>query len=225
MTNNVWQQYCAEFFGTLGFVLFGAGAVVSLEQGGDFGVLGVALAHGLGIAALIYAVGRFSEAHLNPAVTVAHWVIRKMTSAKAVGYVVSQLTGGVVAAYILQRVLPVAAEAAKVGLPSLAPGITPAAGIALEAVFTFFLVGIILAMTEGENARREHIGFAVGFIIAAGILVAGPATGGAFNPARAFGPAFVADVWTNHSVWWTGPLAGAILAAVTYRVGFMRSGR
>ena len=212
----------AEAIGTFLFFFIGCGSVVlgdylATNGGSGPGLLGVALAHGLALATLASALGAVSGAHFNPAVTLAAWILGKIAPARAVGYVVAQLVGGLAAALALRVLLPETAwQPSAIGTPALGAGITPIAGIAIEAILTVLLVLVIIGTTVDGRAPKIG-GLAVGLAVAAVVLMGGPLTGAAMNPARWFGPAVAAGAYANWYVWWIGPAIGSAVAALLYR--------
>jgi len=212
----------AEAIGTFLFFFIGCGSVVlgdylATNGGSGPGLLGVALAHGLALATLASALGAVSGAHFNPAVTLAAWILGKIAPARAVGYVVAQLVGGLAAALALRVLLPETAwQPSAIGTPALGAGITPIAGIAIEAILTVLLVLVIIGTTVDGRAPKIG-GLAVGLAVAADVLMGGPLTGAAMNPARWFGPAVAAGAYANWYVWWIGPAIGSAVAALLYR--------
>ncbi len=225
---NIGQKLVAEFAGTFALIFFGAGSICadqflrSSGQGG-LGLLGIALAHGLAIGIMVSAVGHISGGHFNPAVTIGFWVTRKLSTFDSLAYWVAQLAGGVCAAYLL-RLLPFDVwGGVQLGTPDLASGITRTTGLILEAVMTFFLVFVVFATAVDEKGAFNKVaGFAIGLSITMSALFGGPFTGAALNPARAFGPAVAANHWTNHGVYWIGPLAGGVIAAWLYDTLFLK---
>jgi MIP family channel proteins len=211
----------AEAFGTFLFFFVGAGSVVlgdylAANGGSGPGLLGVALAHGLALAVLVSALGAVSGGHFNPAVTLAVWIMGRVTPMRAALYVVAQLAGGLAAGLALKVVFADAWQASNIGTPALGPGITPMLGIAVEAVLTALLVLAVIG--TAVDARAPKIGgLAIGLAVAADILVGGPLTGAAMNPARWFGPALAAGAYADWYVWWIGPAIGAAVAALVYR--------
>jgi glycerol uptake facilitator-like aquaporin len=136
---------------------------------------------------------------------------------QAAAYVVAQLIGAAAAGYALVAVMPQSAvNTSFAGTPTLDPGISLGAGIAIEAMLTLVLVLTVFGTAVDARAPRLG-GMAIGLAVAADILVGGPLTGAAMNPARWFGPALASGHWENWYVWWIGPLIGAILGAVIFR--------
>jgi MIP family channel proteins len=211
----------AEAIGTFLFFFVGAGSVVlgdylAAQGGAGPGLLGVALAHGLTLAVLVSALGAVSGGHFNPAVTLAVWIMGRIGSLRAATYVVAQLVGALAAGFALKAVFTDSWQASNIGTPALGAGITPVAAIGIEAVLTALLVLAVIGTAVDPRAPRIG-GLAIGLAVASDILVGGPLTGAAMNPARWFGPAVAAGAYADWYVWWIGPAIGAIAAAVIYR--------
>jgi len=220
---TVWRQAIAEFIGTFALIFIGAGAIIADKvMGGSVGLTGIALAHGLAIATMVSALGAVSGGHFNPAVTVGFLVTRRIAVTSAAIYVAAQLLGAVVAAAILKSVAPSAAvDAVALGTPALGSETAFAAGVIIEAVLTFFLVTAVFGTAVDPRAPKIG-GFGIGLVVAMDILMGGPLTGAAMNPARAFGPALVQGFWSDHLVYWVGPLLGGSIAALVYEWGLMQ---
>jgi MIP family channel proteins len=212
----------AEAVGTFLFFFVGMGAVVLGTHTGDGagGLVGVAFAHGLALAVLVSAFGAVSGGHFNPAVTVAVRLAGRISWSHAVLYVIAQLIGAVGAGLALRAIFPDSSWGpSNIGLPALGEGIGIGAGIAIEAVLTVLLV--IAVFGTAIDPRGPKIGgLAIGLAVAADIMMGGPLTGAAMNPARWFGPAVASGSFDNWYVWWVGPLLGAIVAAILFRYVF-----
>ncbi len=219
MSRTSQREALAEAVGTYCLVFVGAGVICAdAYAAGGVGLVGIALAHGLALAAIVAVFGPVSGAHVNPAVTFAALLSGDMHAARAGMYVASQLLGACVAGLTLLIVFspdvwaPVALGGSQLGI-----GVEPGTGILLESILTFFLVLTVLHIRAGSTATAPAAGVAAGFALAAGVLFAAAITGGALNPARAFGPAFAAGIWESHYVYWIGPLAGAAAAGAVAR--------
>src|SRR5690349_16582174 len=191
------RRAVAEFVGTFTLIFAGAGAIIVSGAAGA-GLVTVAFAHGLAIAVMVCAVGHISGAHFNPAVTFGFLVTRRMNGVLAVVYWIAQFAGATVAALILKGVFPDrATDAVKLGAPAL-NGIGAGAGVVIELILTFFLVWVIFAVAADERGSFKIVaGLPIGFTIALDIMMGGPVTGAAMNPARAFGPELVQNDWAN----------------------------
>jgi MIP family channel proteins len=223
------QKLLAEFIGTFTLIFIGAGSICADQylhaaNGGGVGLLGIAAAHGLAIGIMVTAVGHISGGHLNPAVTIGFWVTKRISTFQAISYWISQLLGATAAAYLIKFIISDSVWGpVHLGTPTLAPDFTRGRGIALEALTTFLLVFVVFATAaDAKGAFNKIAGFAIGLTMTMDILFAGPFTGAAMNPARAFGPAFAAHDWMNHGVYWVGPLLGGIVAGYLYDRVYLR---
>jgi aquaporin TIP len=212
------RRLVAEALGTFGLVFIGAAVVV--VNGGfpnsGIGLLGIALAHAVVLSVMITATMTISGGHLNPAITIGLLVTRRIDFKSAVAYVLTQLAAACVAAFLVKFLLPPAAvRNAMVGVPIIASSMSLGQAIGLELVLTFFLMCAVYGTAVSPDAPRVG-GFGIGLVLLFDILVGGPLTGAAMNPARAFGPAVVSGEWVGHLVYWIGPIAGAILAALLW---------
>ena len=221
------QKLVAEFLGTFALIFFGAGAICvdfHLRSTGGIGLLAIALAHGLAIAILVSALGHISGGHFNPAITIGLWVTRRLSTLDSLAYWGAQLLGAAAAAFLLKLIMPEeVATNTFLGTPELMRDFPRWSAMALEAVTTFFLVLVVFATTVDERGSfRSIAGFGIGLTITLGILVAGPFTGGALNPARAFGPALASGHWLNWGIYWVGPLGGGFIAGLLYDSLFLR---
>jgi MIP family channel proteins len=223
MDRPLGQRLAAEAVGAFTLIFIGAGSIVTAGFAGS-GLVGVALAHGLAIAVMVSAVGHVSGGHFNPAVTLGAWVTRRMGTVAAAAYILFQLAGATLGALALRWLIPSQAwEPAALGTPLVAPGIADWQAISMEAVLTFFLVWVVFATAlDPEGAFGKIAGLAIGFTITMGVLVGGPFTGAAMNPARSFGPAMVSGELTGMWVYFLGPVIGGTIAALAYDLGIMR---
>lgn len=217
--NASMRPLVAEFLGTALFVFIGAGSVVTNAMtGGAVTPLGIALAHGVGMAILISAVMGISGGHLNPAVSLGVFMAGRIDGRTLGRYVLAQLVGGIAGAALLKVVFSaIAVRAVTAGVPQLSLNVSFGQAVAIEAVFTFFLVSAVFGTAISSEAPKIG-GFGIGLAIFVSALVVGGLTGAALNPARALGPAVVAWSWHSQAVYWIGPLAGGALAGWVWRV-------
>jgi MIP family channel proteins len=223
MSNRITAKLLAEFIGTFSFVFIGAGTAAVVGDGvGLPGIAAIALAHGFTIMAFAFAYGSVSGGHMNPAVTVGVLAAGAMSAGEAIGYIVSQLIGGVAGALLLRTVLGGAATG--LGLPALAHNlalgatsltITPAAGFMIEAVLAFFLVTVVLGTAVAGRAG-SLAPLAIGMTLTFNILMGGALTGAPFNPARALGPMVATGNFSDAWLYLTAPIVGAIVAALLH---------
>ena len=206
---------------TLLFLVFSAGTVavtggLLAERMSSARLLTVALAHGLAYLIFVAATQPISGGHLNPAVTLAAFMSRQVGAARAFLYVVAQCAGAVAGALLLMVMIP-ASMHGTLGSDMLAARVNVAGGVVTEIVLTSVLVAAVLNAGRAPSPVRLTI---VGLVVVLGELLGGPLTGASMNPARSFGPALVAGVWSNHWVYWLGPFAGAAVAIFVYDVCF-----
>ena len=223
---NAPARLLAEFVGTFALIFIGAGSIMTMAQWDPTGgaLVGIAAAHGFVIAVMVSALGHISGGHFNPAVSTALLVTRKIKPLDWAAYVVVQLIGATVAALALTVLYDtVVKDATGLGTPSLAAGHTSGQGLLLEGILTFFLVFTVFAVAvDGRGAFKIVAGLPIGFVIFFDILMGGPLTGGAMNPARWFGPALVSGNWSNGWLYIVGPVVGGIIAALLYDVMILR---
>ncbi|MEK7523743.1 MAG: aquaporin [Patescibacteria group bacterium] len=220
---DTWQKYTAEALATFIFVFAAAGSVLANYQtGGSLGTLGVALVHGLALAAMIYAVWHISGAHLNPAVTIALWATGHIKTVTGIGYILAQLVGSVVAALFIKIIFTGVSPQYFLGTTALGTGVTTGMGILVEALLTFFLVWTVFATMVDKRGNHMLGGLCVGLIMAVAVMIGGHITMGALNPARWFGLALVSSHWINSWVYLAGPVIGGLVAGFVYHFGFMK---
>jgi aquaporin NIP len=205
------RAHVAEFIGTFALVFFGCGAIAVDAQAGSIGHVGVALAFGLVIAVMIYALGHISGAHFNPAVSVGFALGRHFPWSRVATYGAAQIGGAIIGAAVLRMTLG----------PGVDLGVTQPAGselqaLAWETTLTFFLVLVITAVATDTRAVGEAAALAIGGTVALGALVGGPITGASMNPARSLGPALVSGDLLGIWIYVIGPIAGAMLASAVY---------
>ena len=211
----------AEALAMLLFVFFAVGtavmtASVPADRLAPARMLVVAIAHAVAFGLAVAAATPFSGGHVNPAISIAAVMAGRMPARRGAMYVAAQLAGAVAAAILLKLLVP-GAIANGLGTHAVGARVTTEAAFVIEMimtgalVFTFFLTA--------ASARRDLRPLVLGaFVLLAHLFGAG-LTGASMNPARTFGPALVTGAWTNHWVYWTGPLMGAALAAMVWRWG------
>ena len=223
---HAWQKALAEFVATFALIFIGAGAVIVAGPTiGNSGLVGVALAYGLVLAIMVSVTGHISGGHVNPAVTVGAWVTGQIRTGLAGVYIVAQLAGATFGALLLRAAIPESLWARSfLGAPTVAHtgGITNAKAVVLEAILTFFLVFAVYGTAIDERGPfSKTAGLTIGLVLTFDILVGGPFTGAAMNPARAFGPMLASGHWSDWWVYWIGPIGGSIVAAAVYWFGFL----
>jgi aquaporin Z len=219
------KRYIAEFIGTFVLVFGGCGSAVL--AGDRIGFAGIALAFGLSLLAMVYAIGPISGCHINPAVTLGLSVSGKMDRRFAAGYVVAQILGGIVAAAVLLMIahgMPGGYDASVRGFAANGYGEHSPGGFSLgaaaltEIVLTAFLVFTVIGATD-LIAPVGFAGIPIGLVLTLIHLVGIPVTNTSVNPARSIGPALFVGGWAISQLWLfiVAPLLGAVVAAVAYR--------
>src|SRR6476660_3171480 len=219
---DAWRHFIAEFIGTFALVFVGGGTIITspLLQV-QAAVVHIAFAHGLILALMVTATMRISG-HLNPAVTAAFLVTRRIEPMMAGTSWIAQFLGATVAALTLKALYPAQIVAVtRLGGQSISADITMLQAISLEAIATFFLTFVVFGTAVDPKAPKVG-GFAIGLTVTAGILAIGPLTGGSMNPARSFGPAIVMGHFEGQAAYWIGPLLGGIIAALLYDRVFLK---
>jgi MIP family channel proteins len=207
------RSMLAEAIGTFALVFAGCGAIMVDHQTHALGHVGVAISFGLVIMIMIYAVGHISGAHFNPAVTLAFAVSRHFPPARVLAYWAAQLAGALGAALVLRGSL---GDVAHIG--ATLPAGSDGQAFLWEAVLTFFLMFVIMAVATDARAVGEAAAIAIGGTVGLDAMFGGPITGASMNPARSLGPAIAAGDFTSIWVYLAAPIAGAAAAAITYQI-------
>lgn len=240
-----YQAIGAEFLGVALLTFMLAGFGVKLDNNPDNpGVDGSSssssafslnlhgeLGSGLTVATIVWILGSVSGAHINPAVSLVLTLCQdeNFDLIQCLFYVLAQLGGSVTGVFALTQLLPVSypvVSLEKLGMTLVSDNLEVERAIGVECVSTCVLMLVVLACLDkkrssskgGDLKGSAPRPLAIGLTVTAGALFGGPYTGGSMNPARSFGPAFISKNWTNHWVYWVGPLAGALIAAVIYKV-------
>ena len=209
------KKLVVEFFGTYLLVIAATGVIISQ----DVPFIGIAASPAIAVMIMILALGHFSDVHLNPAVSLAFLLLKKISLSTFVAYVGWQLVGGAFGALTLKAIFTqkVAAQV-KNGVPAMSPQATYLTGFALELVMTAILVLVILLMTQDKaNKNAASAPIAIALTIFVLILIAGPIEGTGINPARWFGPALAGGYWDYWTIYTIAPLIGGALGAYSFR--------
>jgi aquaporin Z len=221
------RKLAAEFIGTAWLVLGGCGAAVLAAAFPNLGIgfAGVALAFGLTVLTMAYAIGHVSGCHLNPAVSVGLWAGGRFPLSDLPGYVIAQVLGGIAGAGILYLIasghagFDVHAGFASDGYGDHSPGgYGLVSALVCEVVMTFAFLFVILGSTHG-SAPKGFAPIAIGLCLTLIHLVSIPVTNTSVNPARSTGPALFAGGWALEQLWlfWVAPIAGGLIAGAVYR--------
>jgi glycerol uptake facilitator len=238
---NLTKRMLAEFIGTFFLVFMGAGAAAITLMitkgtaapnafnigigalGGLADWLAIGLAFGLAIAAAIYALGNISGCHINPAVTIGLWSVKKFPGRDVIPYIVSQLAGASVASILFAVIVGMGAVTiGGLGATAPFPGIGYIQAILAEIIGTFLLMLAIMGVAVDRRAPPGFAGLIIGLTVAGVITTVGNISGASLNPARTFGPYLGdslmggANLWIFLPIYIIGPIVGAILAALAY---------
>jgi aquaporin TIP len=241
MDQDPLRRGIAEFVGTFALIFVGAGSILALTtqfepaitnpgaQGvyGGLTLVAVAFAHGLAIAVMVSAVGHISGGHFNPAVTLGFVVTRRIAGMLALVYWSMQFLGATAAALLLRWFFSEhVRQLTNLGAPGIGGGVDHWQALVIELILTFFLVWVIFATAVDPGGTFKSIaGLAIGLTITLDVFMGGPLTGAAMNPARAFGPELLSRHWDDAWVWYVGPFAGAVIAALAYDWLYLRPPR
>ncbi len=222
------DKYAAEFFGTFWLVLGGCGSAVLAAAFPDVGIglLGVALAFGLTVLTMAYAIGHISGCHLNPAVSVGLWAGGRFPTRDLVPYIAAQVLGAMVAGGVLYLIasgkagFDLSAGFASNGYGEHSPGgYSLMSALVTEVVMTMMFLLVILGATD-SRAPQGFAGIAIGLCLTLIHLISIPVTNTSVNPARSTGVAVFVGDWAVAQLWlfWVAPIAGGLLGALVYRV-------
>ncbi|KAL3858943.1 hypothetical protein ACJMK2_009192 [Sinanodonta woodiana] len=235
---RLWRAVGAEILGTLILVLIGCGSciqgwpsdnefLISLNDTAAYpsndsptNIVQIALAFGLGVSTVVWIIGHISGGHVNPAVTCAMLITRRISFARGFVYIVAQLFGAIAGAGILKFVTPTEIQGL-LGCTFIGPGVNYAMCVGVEFCISFILVLTVFASCD---KRRKDLGgsfpLTIGISVTVCHLFAVKYTGSSMNPARSYGPAVVMGMWTDHWVYWVGPILGGVLAGLLYDAVF-----
>ncbi len=202
------KKYVCEFLGTFFLVFAGTGSIIANDSfAGTISHVGIALSFGLVVMSVIYAIGDTSGAHINPAVTIAFFCIRRLNRYDMVMYIIFQCLGAILASFTLSIIFPL-----NKFLGGTVPNISIYGAFIYEYLLTFFLMFVILSVATGSKEKGLMAGIAIGGTVALEALFAGPVTGASMNPARSLGPAIISGQW--HMLWLyvLAPIFGAASA-------------
>jgi aquaporin Z len=212
---RIWQKYAAEFFGTFILVGGGTGAIISVGSTTGMDAFAISVGFGLALLVALYAVGRISGGHFNPAVSLAAFLDRRIGLIDMTGYWVMQAAGALSASALLAWVYSRLYVSYTYTNLSRDQGVNELSGFIIEAVLTLVFVFAVLALGKSE-APTKYIGMAGAYATVE--LVGYVMTGASVNPARSLAPALVGGIWDGFWVFIAGPALGAIVAWALYKV-------
>jgi aquaporin Z len=227
MGDQMTKALGAEFLGTLWLVLGGCGSAVLAAAFPNLGIgfAGVALAFGLTVLTMAYAIGHISGCHLNPAISMGLWAGGRFPAGRLLPYVVAQVLGAIAGAAVLYLIasgksgFSLAGGFASNGYGEHSPGgYSLASGFVSEVALTFMFLIVILGSTD-ERAPKGFAPLAIGLALTLIHLISIPVTNTSVNPARSTGPALFVGGWALSQLWlfWLAPILGAVMAGVVYR--------
>ena len=213
-TQPLLRLLIAECLGTFMLVLAGTGAIIVNDiSGGAISHLGIAIVFGLVVLSVIYTYGDTSGAHINPAVTIAFWVANRFPGHWVAPYIISQCTGALLASSLWMFYFP-QHETLGATIPTV--GLLPA--FLLELILTWWLMTVILGVSEGAKEKGLVAGIVIGGVVALEAAFAGPVTGASMNPARSLGPAVFSGQLSALWIYIFATSLGAVLAVFTCRL-------
>ncbi|XP_077413899.1 aquaporin-4 [Vanacampus margaritifer] len=229
-SKDFWRAVAAEFLAMLLFVFICTGSAIDWNSSKKppTGVvhvpdtkLFISISFGLTIATLVQCFGHISGAHINPAVTAAMFVTKKVTPIKGLFYFMAQLVGAIAGSGIVLAVTPAKLRENGVGVSMIDENVGEALALLVELLLTFQLVFTIFATCD---SKRTDLGgsasLAIGLSVMIGHLIGIPFSGASMNPARTFGPAVIYNKFAGHWVYWVGPMLGGVIAALVYEFIF-----
>jgi aquaporin Z len=218
------KKYFAELIGTFSLVLIGCGSAVI--AGNYIGFLGISLAFGLTVLAMVYAIGHISGCHINPAITISMLVAGKIKIKDTIGYIIAQCIGASIAGGILYTIA-LGKEGYSIAIDGLGQngygafspdGYTLLACLIAEIVLTWLFLMVIFGSTS-DKAPKGFAGISIGFSLAFIHMIGIPITGTSVNPARSLGPALFVGGEAINQLWlfWVAPIIGGIIAAIVWK--------
>jgi aquaporin Z len=207
------NKYVAEFLGTFGIVFLGTGSIILNDvTGGMVTHFGISLTFGIAVTLMIIAFGKYSGAHLNPAVTLSFAYLKLFKKKNIVNYIVVQLLGGIAASVILKLIFNRHAS-----LGNTIPSGNVWVSFALEFVLTFVLMLVILLFSQSEKSVHQFTAYAIGLTVGLEAFFAGPICGASMNPARSIAPSIVSGNINFVWIYITAPILGALLASFIWK--------
>ena len=208
------KSLAAEYLGTFMMVFAGTGAiVVNQVSAGAIGHLGIAGTFGLVVLTVIYAFGDLSGAHINPAVTFGFWLAKRFPGRRLLPYVAAQSAGALSASLLLAFMFPDNAD-----LGATVPAGDVRQSFVLEIILTWWLMLVILFVSEGAKEKGLVAGIVIGSVVALEACFGGPISGASMNPARSLGPALLSSHGNVLWLYCLAPAAGSAAAVLTHRL-------
>jgi MIP family channel proteins len=206
------RAYYAEALATFCLVFAGTGAIVINEATSAITHVGIALTFGLIVMAMIYAFGEISGAHMNPAVTIAFWALKRFAGRDVAPYILCQLLGACAASAVMKMLFP---ESERLG--STVPAGSWQQSFILEFILTAMLMLVVCCVSSGSKETGIMAGAAIGAVIALEAMFAGPICGASMNPARSLAPALLSQTWTHQWIYVAATIGGALCGALAFQ--------
>ncbi|XP_053936764.1 aquaporin-8 [Cuculus canorus] len=212
------QPCVAELLGSALFVFAGCLSVV--EDTAVTGKMQPALVHGLAAGVIVAALGDVSGSHLNPAVSLTMWLVGALNITMLIPYCISQLCGGMIGAVLAKAVVPNQRFASTFGgaFSIIRNDNQIGSALGCEIIITTFMILVAFMGAVNEKTKTTLVPICIAFVVTVNVLVGGTVSGACTNPARAFGPAVVANYWDYHWVYWVGPVIAALLVSALARL-------
>jgi aquaporin Z len=212
--------FVSELLGTFGLLVAATGSIVyDSSLGNSLGPIFVAAIHFLGLAIVVYAIGKYSMAHFNPAVTIGYFISGYIKAKALPVYFVAQAIGAFLGTFFVKYVIGSFAELG-LNFPNYSYSIPLFYGV--EIIATILLMGVILTVVHVKGLNKLT-GLAIGGIIALDVYFLGPISGASMNPIRSISPALVSGMMNDLWIYLTSPLIGAVIVALLYRKKFSNS--
>ncbi len=212
LPRNNMNKFLSEFVGTFALVFAGTGAIIINDiSGGVITHLGIGLVFGLIVMTMIYALGEISGAHFNPAVSFGFWIAKRLSFKDFLLFVFSQILGAITASLLLKNIFP-QHQTLGATMPHMVSG---NGDFILETILTFFLMFVIIHVSQGAKEKGLMAGVAIGGMVALEAIFAGPITGASMNPARSLAPAVVSGHLEFLWIYLTAPFLGSALAILS----------
>ncbi|MCB9252062.1 MAG: MIP family channel protein [Flavobacteriales bacterium] len=207
------RKYAAEFLGTYILVFCGTGAIlIDALTGGSIGHTGISITFGLVVMVMIYTFGDLSGAHINPAVSLAFFMDKKLGMRDLLIYITAQITGAILASATLRLLF---AKATNFG--NTLPSGSEVQAFGMETILSFILMLVILSVSTKGREQGIMAGLAIGAVVLFEAMFAGPVTGASMNPARSIGPAVVSGQFTSLWIYLLAPVCGMFLAVLVWK--------
>ncbi len=213
-----YRKYLSEIVGTFSLVFCGTGAIIiNQETGGTVTHIGIAMTFGLIVAAMIFALGDVSGAHLNPAVTISFAIANRFPKKEILPYIIAQFFGGFAASGLLKAMFPM-----NEFLGATIPAGSEMQSFILEIVLTFILVMVIFNVSSGAKEKGTTAAIAIGSVVGLEAMFAGPISGASMNPIRSISPAIVSTHTEHLWVYIAAPVIGALLGVFVHQILYTR---